>query len=126
MQLGIKLDEQEIFEKLKSNYGPMVNQKKAGVYYVRPTWYKSVKINLEPMDNKNTAVYISTAYTNRTQEALFFTTILIILFLPLIIALPLLVGLTILPHFVTKPLVQEVVSIISSTEAISDEDRVSN
>ena len=119
MQLSINSGEQNISDKLKSNYDSMIKQKKAGVYYVRSTWYQSVKINLKPLDEQNTAVSVSVAYTNRLQEALVVATLLLLM-LPLIIALPLLIGLAILPHIVTKPLVQEVVSLISSSEEISN------
>ena len=119
MQLSINVGAKEVSEKLKSTYDSKIKQKKAGVYYVRSTWYQSVKINLKPLSEQNTSVSVSVAYTNRLQEALVVATLLLLM-LPLIIGLPLLIGLTIMPHIITKPLVQEVVSSIASSEGISD------
>ena len=119
MQLSINVGAKEVSEKLKSTYNSKIKQKKAGVYYVRSTWYQSVKINLKPLSEQNTSVSISVAYTNRLQEALV-VAVLLVLFLPYIIALPLLFGLAIMPHIITKPLVQEVVSLIVSSEGITN------
>ena len=123
MQLSINVGAKEVSEKLKSTYDSKIKQKKAGVYYVRSTWYQSVKINFKPLSEQNTSVSVSVAYTHRFQEALFFATLLL-LYLPLIFGLPLLIGLAILPHIITKPLVQEVVSSITSSEGISEAQRL--
>ena len=120
MQFILNVGVREVFKKLKSTYDSKIKQKKAGVYYVRSTWYQSVKINLKPLSEQNTSVSVSVAYTDRLQEVLslgFFTLLGVGLtyglWLPLIFGLPSLIGLAILPHITTKPLVQEVVSSIT-------------
>ena len=119
MQFILNVGAREVFKKLKSTYDSKIKTKKAGVYYVRSTWYQSVKINLKPLSEQNTAVSVSVAYTDRLQEVLLLGFGICIwqlnmgLRLPFFFGLPSLIGLAILPHITTKPLVQEVVSSIT-------------
>ena len=52
MQFILNVGAREVFKKLKSTYDSKIKQKKAGVYYVRSTWYQSVKINLKPLSDQ--------------------------------------------------------------------------
>ena len=122
MQFILNVGAREVFKKLKSTYDSKIKQKKAAgawVYYVRSTWYQSVKIKLKPLSEQNTAVSVSVAYTDRLQEVLLLGFGICIwqlnmgLRLPFFFGLPSLIGLAILPHITTKPLVQEVVSSIT-------------
>ena len=122
MQFILNVGAREVFKKLKSTYDSKIKQKKAAgawVYYVRSTWYQSVKIKLKPLSEQNTAVSVSVAYTDRLQEVLLLGFGICMwqlnmgLRLPFFFGLPSLIGLAILPHITTKPLVQEVVSSIT-------------
>jgi len=119
VQFILNVGAREVFKKLKSTYDSKIKQKKAGVYYVRSTWYQSVKINLKPLSDQNTSVSVSVAYTDRLQEVLGIGLCLLCAFLnlglllPFFFSFPSLIGLAILPHITTKPLVQEVVSSIT-------------
>jgi len=124
MPFSVNTGVKEVSDKLKSAYGPIMKQKKTGVYYVRLSWYQSVKIKLMPLSEQSTSVSVDVAYTNRLQEALVFATLFTLLLLLsstllwLVIYVPILVGLIMIPHRLAQPLIQEVVTLITSSQGI--------
>ena len=63
MQIRLNQGAGEVFEKLKSAYGSNLSRSK-GLYYVNLSWFNSVKVYIQPIDNQNTWVALSIQIPN--------------------------------------------------------------
>ena len=128
MPFSVNTGVKEVSDKLKSAYGPIMKQKKTGVYYVRLSWYQSVKIKLMPLSEQSTSVSVNVAYTNGLYDvlvvALLFPFIGLFMFFGLpplvgfVLNIPILVGVIMIPRRLVQPLIQEVVTLITSSQGI--------